>query len=520
MLRSKIWLFAAILFSTVACIKEPKIGNYEPTIAIPLVDSKLTVFDILARTDTSDLIVSDPVTKLLALSYKNSDLQFVLQDIYDPQRFDFATTINFGSNIATTTPGGQITFSGSVNIPIGNAIDLYSGTFSQLTVNTSASSTFQHPIDLNFTLPSLIKNSQSYSAELNLPIQGSDNQQDNFSPSSFSFEVNGNPNLVPLDFTVTINTNGAPITSNDAINLNFAFENLVFENLVFNPGELGINIPEDSVLLKLFRNSQNADIEFDFSDPQIFINIDNGFEIPFEFTIDTLTLTDAATNETTQLLLNNFQNPFIVQASSGGNNVATTSVKIDKSNSNIGNALTPNDKLVRFALSAKTDVIAGQRYNVNINDAAQVNLLANLPLKGYLNNYVLSANVDINLSEDPEEIKEGGLRYTFINKFPVGVIMQVSYEVDGVTKTLFDQPLELLAAPPVDGSGKVTEPRTTNGDINLSETELTELLSAKKLKLEATISTTDADQRKQIGIFLDNEIEFKLGLKAKISLNQ
>jgi hypothetical protein len=511
--------FTGLAFS-IACIKDPKIANYTPTIAAPLVNSTLSMQDLLARTDTSDLIIVDPVTQLLALNYTNDDLDFGLSDIYDPTNISFSTSIPFGSDVASTTPGGELTISGNLVVPVGLPIELYEANFSTLDIIVSASSTFNHEIEIDFSLNKLTKNQTAYTASINTPILGNDTDQQDFSNSELSFEDNGQPNKAALSYTLKVKTNGAPISQNDAITLDFNFNNIQLENVVFNPGNVSVTIPEDSVILKVFRHASNFNIDFGFSDPQVLIDIYNGTELPYQFTINELSVLDVVSDQQTDLLLNNFPNPFDV-AGGTSNQPSTTNLLINKNNSNIVDVISPNEKLIRFGLGASTQAVANQRYTLSATDRIAIDLQAKIPLKGFVSDYVLSSDVEVDLSDLEETVIDGGIRYHIVNNFPAGVHIMVYYEDENGNDIgqLTDQPIVLLEAPAVDGIGKITQPTITSGDITLTEAEFELLFSANKLRLEATLGTTGSDTRSEVGIFLDNFIDVKLGVKARINAN-
>lgn len=512
--------FLMLVLLCSACIKEPQLANYTPTIAIPIVNTNLSMYDLLARQDSNDLLVVDPTTKLLALNYTNDDLSFGLKDIYNPQSIDFSINVPFGSNQATTTPGGTVTKSGSINVPVGLPIDVFLASFSSITVNASAQSTFNHDISIAFSLPNFTKNQTAYSTTLNMPALGNASNQQDFSPSVLSFEEAGQSNTIAFNYTITITTNGGPINSNDAVNLDFDLNTIVIQSIDLNPGNIGVSIPEDTILLSLFRNAANANIDFQFTNPEIQINIANGLEIPFQFNFTELSVTDASTNDKSDLLLQSFPNPFNV-AGKTGNQPASTNLVIDKDNSNIQDVITPNDKLIRFGMDVTANTNSGSRYTININDKIEIKLVAYIPLKGYLNEYLLSSNVSINLPADQEIIIDGGIRYHFENAFPAGISVEIFYEDENgnTTGQLTQDPIVLLEAPAVDGIGKITQPTITNGDINLTETEFNKLLSAKNIRIDARIATSGADTRTTVGIFLENRIDFKLGVKARVNTN-
>lgn len=512
-------LCAGLLFST-GCIKDPKIANYTPTIAVPLVNSNLSMQDLLARTDTSDLIIVDPSTKLLALNYTNDDLDFGLSDIYSPVDIRFSTSIPFGSNLATTTPGEELTISGDIIIPVGLPIDLFEANFSSLDIEVASSSTFDHEVEIEFSLNKLTKNQVAYSALLNTPPLGNASDQKDFSDAELSFEDNGQPNKAALSFSLKVKTNGAPIDQDDAIALDFTFNNILLQNIVFNPGTVGITIPEDSVLLKVFRHASNFDIDFGFSDPQALINIYNGTELPYQFSINELSVLDVVKNEKTDLLLNNFPNPFDI-AGGSTNNPSVSKLVIDKTNSNIKEVLSPNEKLIRFGLGASTQAINGQRYTLSANDRIAIDLQAKIPLKGYLKDYVLTSDVEVDLSSLEDNLIDGGIRFHILNNFPAEVELMIFYEDnDGnTTGQLTENPITLLKAPDIDGIGKVTQPTLSKGDINLTEAQFEKLFAAAKLRLEATFATTGAENQQEVGIFLDNHIDIQLGVKARINAN-
>lgn len=503
-----------------SCINEPKLKDYSPTIAAPLVNSTLTVYDLLARVDTSDLIVADPQSNLLALAYSNNDLKFKLKDILTVDDFSVGAPVQPNINQPTTVPGGEINFSGSLTLTIGTLpFDIYSIDFSTLNVTTKTLSSFSHEVEIDINLPGLRSGANGFNLNIVTPPNQGNAKVQEWNNSRLNLEAGNDPNKLEVEYQMTIKTNGSPITSNDKIDIEFTFGNLSPTKMEFNPGNVAFDLNQDSIALKIFRNTDNNQVEFELTDPALLINIQNGFQLPFELEFEELVLVENGNR--TDVLLQSFPNPFTVTAASSPSQTANTNLEINKNNSNIQQVLTPEEKTIIFDLKARINAQPNERFTITSSDFLDVNLTASLPLQGYVNNWRLSNTIPLSINSDDNSLfKNGGIKYHIESHFPAEAQIQVVFlKQDGtVIDSLFDDVSnqQILKAGVTDAKGKVVSATITDDLIFLSDERLSEFLNADSVQVKARINTANGAQKERIGIYLNDYIKVKLGVKAEI----
>ena len=217
-----------------SCYKEKfKIGEVEgplwnPTWAVPLVNSRLLVSDILGQIDKEDIVIIDPATGLLALRYFDdvfsipADSFIILpdQDTTLAQTFDAAAILALEA-----APGGMAPFSMDIDVnfetPSGEALNLIN--FKGGTLAYNIVSTFPYPVN-NFTVsipelrdPSGVAYSRTFpvlvsgsAATESLPLAGYSLTLDNPSANHFeaslsgTFAIGGGGAVAPASIVATM----------------------------------------------------------------------------------------------------------------------------------------------------------------------------------------------------------------------------------------------------------------------------------------------------------------------------
>ena len=125
---------------------------WNPNIAIPLAYAEFDAYDILARTDSNDLVVIDPISGAIALIYKGEVVSYEAQDIV--QLSDFSNTVSLSSADMGLTALGS--FSGNVSgstastvtTPANGGVEMYTVLFKNGNLSINVQTNIQHDVDI------------------------------------------------------------------------------------------------------------------------------------------------------------------------------------------------------------------------------------------------------------------------------------------------------------------------------------------------------------------------------------
>ena len=516
-----IGMVALVLTGLTAC-NDVELKELSPTLAIPLVDSRLSVQEILAREDTSELIVVDPASGKLALAYSNNDFSLSASDLLTVPPTTVQRSYAVGQN--STPPAGQeITYGSSEKTLLdpGN-IAIHRLLAESGALDMAFTSDFDHDIRIDLTFPDFMKGGVALNLTVELPRNAPSSQQTaNLQGYNLNLAPEGVPNTVRISYAVTITTSGEPINADDAVNVQLSFNNLVYQQMDFTSADLSLPVAQDSVLLRIFRSSQDSEVDYRFTNPSVEVGVDNEVSAPFDLFFEQLEMVDAVSGERTEILLDNFPNPQEIAYPMSPGMSERTTFSIDPSKSNVDQVLTPTEKFVvyRLQLNAKND---GQIHSIEKGDRIALDVTALLRLEGYINNWLLVDTADLDFPGEQNFVDDASLRYYVHSVFPAEVQLQV-YFLDNeqtLLDSLFTDPdgeLNLLPGAPVNEQGRAVEPGITKTkDILLEGPRLDHLLQASQVVVKARIRTTGGQEGKTVAIFDDNYLDIKLGIKGKV----
>ncbi len=495
-----------------SCLR-PKLKKVNPEFAIPLAYGRLDVADVLARVDSTDLVELNS-SGLLALVYEGDVFRLRAKDLLRfrdvNESFVIPSTVDQDPFPAGTT----VTIDGSANQNL--SIDGVNARFLSakagvidLTVNNS----FQNPVNLTVTLTNSSKNGNPLQFNLSVPANATRNQVVSLGGTTVDF---GAGNELNIDYAIEIVSEGNPLTSNDALDLDFAFRAVEYRELRFDQYSETVTIPEDSIKLDIFKNSDplGDNLDFGFQDPSVNITIDNGFALPSEILINKLNAVgDNGVSE--PILLQSFPNPFPINAPSTPFEKAFTTDSINSSNSNISAILTPEDKFVSYDFAFRTLPEGGM---ASVSDQSSLGLRArvNLPLTGYAEGWVISDTLSLTADIEEGDFESANILVNITNQFPVNAELQVYFmDNDGVVlDSLLDGPTQIIPTGTVDpATRRITVAQATH-DIGLDADQIANLVKTDKIFIRAELATADAQNQTQVSIYKDYFMEISLGLKA------
>lgn len=503
--------------------------EWEPSLAFPLMKANLGVYDVMARIDSSDLFIIDPLTGQVALIYEGELFSFSAQEVLQLPNQAFGTTFTLDlPEQASLTGVGQVTkllsFDETLVMPSGVQTDsvTYLGGSLDITINSD----FQHSGTVQIVAPSLRKNGQPFEQFIDVNyVSGPVSVTESYDMTGYTMDLTDGGttfNTLPLDLSLTLINSGNGITGTEAVDVAFDYTDLEFEAIYGNFGQQTISLDNDSILIRIFTNS--VDGTFQLTDPKLRLYIDNSFGFPVELSIDTLDSRNAVTGETTPLLPG--LDPFLINSPTLqqiGQSVPTDTV-IDNTNSNIIALMEPTPKWLVHAISAVSNPpSAPSAYNFLRHDSKFiVDTELEMPLVGWADNWSITDTVAFTFEEDNvKEIQSVELRVYVANHFPMNARMQIylldeNYMViDSIVPTEHD----LIQTGVIDGIGRVVEETVTITDIPFDQSRMPNLYNARYARVWADAESTTAADETVVRIYDSYYMNFRVGMKVNARIN-
>lgn len=521
------FFLAAICFTS--CLNEPKLKELTPTLAVPIADSKLSVYDILARADSNELVIID-TSGLLSLRYESDLLTVSAQDIVQlPNVNQNFQVIPGATNVPPSGQKVELTGTENVDLNFGN-IDLHEMNLKEGNVTFNFTSSIPNDVLLVFTFPDVKKGGVAQSVQASLNYTGSPVSAQvelDLAGADFDFAASGTPNQLRVNYKMEVTSKGNNIAANDGIDVDASFNNLQFGKLRYVSTDIDIDLPADSVLIRVFKNSTLSNLEISYINPSVDIHVESSVSSPISLLFEKLQMLEVGENGNLyDIDLTGISNPASINYPPNSNQTASTDIHIGANESNIEQIFTPVKKELIHDLAVNLSTPGGEINEIADHSKIDVKVVANLPLELTLSNWTLEATVPLDFPGEQTVVKNGSIRLLTSNMFPVDVKTQV-YFLDAnrnLIDSLFanEEDSRILESAGLDANGRSAVPTDKVIDIAFPDDKLTRLLNAEFVTIKGTVATGEAENNKKVRIYENNYIDVKLGLKAQFNdiLNQ
>ncbi len=497
---------------------------WNPNLAIPLAHANFGVYDILARQDSSDIVVIDNTTGAIALVYKGEVVSYDAQSIVQLNDQNSQTVLSLTDLNLVTLPAlsGTISTNNSNNIVFNTnaGVEIYTVDFSNGTLNLTVTTNLQHDITAVLTFPDLKLNNVPISRTINLTYTGGIPQT-----GSTSIDLTN----VVGDFTLgntTVNTfkvncqtnitgTGQPVVGNENIQIDFNLSNLAFENVQGYFGQQNLGISNDTILMKIFETASTG--YFELVNPKVKFIVENSFGFPSRINFSEIKTINVATGQ--EFPLSSFPSVFEVNAPAIMGQTATSTLELNTTNTpNLSTVITPVPKYFYFAATAQSNP-SGQTANLNFIEADskfKVRTEVELPLEGLAYGFELKDTVPFNFNEDVSVIESVMFRINVDNGFPVDFKTQLIFLDQNYNPlfTIFNSPEAVVQSALVDNGGKVNQNTLKITDATLNTLQISQLNQVKYVLINGVAQTLDGTNG-QIVKFYDS---YKLGLKLGMQI--
>ena len=539
-------VIATIVGSIFSCSKEKldftKISNHldwNPSIGTPVAYANLTLRDLLADYDSTELFVED-ATQLLSVMYTGNVSSMAISDLfsfpsqvyeetYTAGEMDLGGFLSPGDVIHDSkTKDFNLTFEPSDAIIDSILLDSANMQF-QIT------STFKHDGRLTIKFPGIIKPSgEQYS--IILPAASStgsfsiDTTISDLTNCTVDFTQNsGLHGEFKIFYEVELTHSGNTTTAGQ-FDMKCTIKNVKYDKVYGYLGQQEIMYSSDTFNLDILTPATDDGVLY-FEDPQFEIFYDNSYGVPISLYFTEITAFSSEYNTSTPIISYGNEIPMgesnaMIVAYPDINEIGDSkldSIKLNKSNSNINTAIGDKPKKISFGAKATTNK-AGIIYDnfITKNSVIDTKVEVTLPLWGYASGFTLQDTSDFDFDEeftDITEIERALLRLNIKNGFPVEIRTQ-AYFTDSlyniVDSVIMSNDTKIVASGNIGTDGKINQSsgrtsKTTDFILDRAKIERMKGLKIKHVILTGYMETKSNPSL--VKIYADYSVYFHIAVQ-------
>ncbi len=507
-----------------------------PGIAAPLAYGTLTIEDLLNRVDTNGYVRQFD-DSLLYLTYYQDLWSYPASEVVEIPDQDFI----------------ELFISPDINIPewlisaLGDTVHFTKQKSSEFvfthnervdsihvktaTLNIQVESSFKQTGILNIHSDNILVDGEAFRKE----IQISD------ASGNFTYNIdipldgtvlylnNENPDTttLPLAFDLDLINSGNPILASESCNISMTFKDISFSSIYGYLGDYDVLVNSGEVSIDLFSDSLMGG-KILFADPRFNLNVDNSYGIPMQIELSQVKAYSEFNDVSTDIVFNGV-NPFDIDApdiSMIGQPVNTL-IGISKDNCNITDAMATQPNSFEYAVHAITNPDGPTANNNFVTDSSDLKVGFEVVLPIWINaeGFSLQDTLDFNFEDsfgsDVDMIDYLRLTLDAANGIPMRVNMQMYFadENYNVLDSLFLDNDLLLPAALLDSEDKVSERVESSKAVEFTAERMEAIKPSKFIMLRASVNTKDAASGKYVKFYSFYNVDFKLKVRAKLTLN-
>lgn len=502
--------------------------KWNPTIAVPLVYSRLKLDDLFGVVNTNQYlrIESDGGLSLVyADDFVSDNAEDVLALVN--KRFDETFTLS-------TDQRAALQMSGSVTIKhdrvlaynfAGNELDrllLKKGTF-----NLAVSSTLEHDVSctlkfLHATMGSSVFEPTVTAVSNTLPNAGNTSLNLDGLEIDFTQTTQGHSEM-NVEIKLVITKRGAnTIKPLETISYSARMLNQAFSRIDGLFGTLDFSNSDDTLVIDFFNNPNQG--SFTLADPRVKIVLANSTGVSLTATIPQF---DGINRNGNLVSLTGFPSPIplpLLNFSEVGL-TKKDSFELNKTTSNLADYTNNRPAKTAYKIELRSTT-TGQRHWLLDTSKVAARIEVELPLNGTARDFALEESQPFSLNlENLSSIKEVLFRIYTENGFPIDVATQVYFE-DSVSNTILDSlittdPL-ILPSAAIDAQGKVTNPNPKTTDIILRAANIANLENSNRIRIRATLNTPfyGGATQPDVAFYSSYNLLLQFGIQAEVLIEQ
>jgi hypothetical protein len=523
----KKYIFKALSASFLAislsgCVKKDKFGDpaiprWKPDMALPLVNSDITLSDLIKETEDGKTSISTDPNGLYILTYRDTTFSDIAENIIViPNQSQVIPVFPASNtpqplllNFSFTNPNNN-NFQGNLT-----KAELKGGDFS-LDLVTNNNSSF----NVILTFPSIKKKSDGSAFSITKNTLGA--LSFSLTGNLSQYDIDFNPGN-QLDFSIAISGMTGVGTLAGTVNMT----NIKYSVLYGTFSTIPLGAIAGSNDVSILNNILTGGIYFE--DPSATFTFENYFGVDITSDLLYLRSIDKA-NVQTDIDAGDFEGTNIIQKASTVGGHGTSSFEANSTNSTTGGGKTA----LKDALSTAPQTV---EYSINpyissnsigfVKDDSRIKVIGELriPFYGSITSYALQDTFDLELDflkDDYVESAEFDIHS--VNKVPLELTLQV-YFVDTASgwariDSFFVDNKPILKAPQVDINGILISPGTDEIVCVFDRARLMNLKPTNKLILKASMKTPNAPTT-NVKVFSSSSLHIKISARVKgdIDLN-
>jgi len=420
---------------------------YEADFAVPLVDTRFTMEDLIESVEEASTIRIDE-DGTIRLFYEGEVLTQSSEELFPP----------LDEAIPPVIPVVQPRLTIPLELP--NETDIDRVDLKQGRLTYSFESRQPEPVSVTIRFPEFSRSGQPLTLEHELPAYSG-----NGPPPRVNIQDNpvdlGSYSIIPSNDSLTFEY-VATTPDGDVVTLSNFLLGIQDLALSYAEGYLGTQRFEgggDEIEIDFFEDWIQGDIFF--ADPQVTFAVANSIGIPTRSDVEqfeVVTVTGEVLELMSPLVETGLDFPFPEIDEVG--QTKTTTFVFDKDNSNLEDILGASPISLNYQVDAISHPDQDTSIRGFITDSSfyRVDVAVNLPLFGQARNFVARDTFDFDLQEF-EEVKDAEIKIVAENELPLDLEMQVFF-VDGqgqVVDSLFNETEKLIAGAPVNDQGIATQ---------------------------------------------------------------
>ncbi len=508
MIRNRFLFFLLLVFGFSACNKFDELNEisgveYEAEYAIPLVDTKIAMKDVLEGLDDNSSMFIDE-EGMIHFHYQGNVLSRTSDDIFETLQNDLPPFIPILDTLMA------LPFSSPDGIQIDYA-DIKTGS-----MEYTFDSWHEDDMTVIFSFPQV------------KDTEGDPLQQTHFLPYTGTL-----PTKLPLQF---IDLEGYRLKpENDSLYIRYEAIHsdgqrdtvtnflIIIRNLEFSflAGYLGnqlYNGSRDTIEIDFFESWTEGNVYFE--DPVVNINIFNSFGMPFRSDVKVFevhTVQDDILPLESVYLDSGFDFAYPNFDEIGVNK--TTVFTFNRDNSNIDVILGEGPVALDYDLDAFTNPDSDTDIRGYMTDSSSltVQVEVELPLYGKATNFEARDTFELDLKQF-EDATQAEIKLIAENNLPLGVEIQLYLADDNylIRDSILTKRTKLAEAAQTNEEGYVTAPVKTVQYIPLDAAQLEAMRTSDHILMNASFTTSEEGNR-SVRIMAEQEVQIKMGLKIAVS---
>ncbi|HKK73760.1 MAG TPA: hypothetical protein VJ953_01700 [Saprospiraceae bacterium] len=514
-MQLKTQIFSILLFFSLgscvdfADLSDAQVPDYEAEFAVPLINSRLTIKDMIdSNTPIDGLSIASDGT--LRFQYFGTEVRREGEAVFEDLTANFPRIF--------TLPAREIRFPLSLvsNVEL-DRLDFKTGQFVYTLENPNEES-----ILVEFELSTLFNDETPFRFTVEVPAYSGSGPLPRVTNSGSPIDLKDyqlipNDNRIELRYSA-INENGEQRPLEDFV---VEIVDPVFSYAEGYLGQFVIEGVEDSVVIDFVEEYSEGNIQF--ATPTAVLLVENSFGVAMEAEVNELIVlnTDNTEQEFRSSLLDEgllFPYPEMDQVGTVLNGAFT----FDKDNSNIVDLFSNNPLSTIYDIDALVNPEADEDLLGFMTDSSYLSLQVrvDLPLFGTANDYFIRDTFDIDLV-DFDEIEQATFKMITENELGIDASVQAYFLDDqgAVLETLFTDQQLIAKGANVNEDGLSDAPAVTTTFVETDAVRSQRIRQASQLALQVGFSTETNDPR-PVRILEQQGIRLKMGAVVRVRSNQ